>query len=347
MFSTCRKSPKYSTTRALPLSVIVCAKNEAQNLAKLVPALFAQKYPKYQIIIVDDCSSDDTPMVLAELKTRFPALYTTAIPIDRKFSHGKKLAVVVGIKAAKYDHLVFTDADCLPASDTWLNEIACKYMDGRDMVIGYGRYAKERGLLNFYIRYETFWNAVQYFGIAKRMKPFMGVGRNLSYKKQLFEESTKFRNTYHIASGDDDLFICEKGTRKNTAISYSPDSQTVSVAKSTWSEWVAQKARHLTTSKFYPTSVKLVLGAETASRLLFYVGAALLLIFTDLLSIIISASIIFVRELLMYLSLGISSRRMGERGLWPFAIIMDIATPFIQALAWMYGAMTQSRNTWR
>ncbi len=347
MFATCRKTAIYSTTRNLPLSVIICAKNESNNLPKIIPALFAQKYPSFEVIVVDDSSSDDTTMVLAELKKTYPSLYFTSIPSDRKFLHNKKLAVTVGIKAAKNEHMVFIDADCVPRSDRWLNEIACSYMTGRQMVIGYGRYAKTSGLLNFYIRFETFWNAVQYMGFARSLRPFMGVGRNLSYTKTLYNDSSKYRNTYMIASGDDDLFICEVGTRKNTAICYSADSQTVSEAKSTWGEWVSQKARHLTTSKLYPKSVKSVLALEIGTRLLFYVGAVLMLIFGDEVMQITAIGALALREIIMYISLGLSAKRMGEGGLWPFTIVMDILMPIVQSFVWISGTLTKSRNTWK
>ncbi len=347
MLATCRKSPIYSTIRNTPLSVIICAKNEAQNLTKVVPAVFAQNYPCFELIVVDDCSTDDTPMVLAELKKTYPALYTTSIPVDSKFLHNKKLAVTVGIKAAKNEHLVFIDADCVPRSNNWLNEISCSYMSHSQMVIGYGRYKKTSGFLNFYIRFETFWNAVQYMGFARAMRPFMGVGRNLSYTKALYNESSKFRNTYMIASGDDDLFISEVGKRSNTSICYSPDSQTESDAKQTWGEWIAQKSRHMTTSKFYPTSIKTILALEVVTRLLFYVGAVLMLLFGDELMQIVAASAIVVREIVMYISLGLSAKRMGEGLLWIPTLIMDILVPLIQCFAWIGGTLTKSRNTWK
>ncbi len=347
MTPTCRQAPEYSTTRNTPLSIIICAKNEAHNLPKIIPALFAQKYPKYQVIVVDDCSQDDTLDVLAELKTKYPKLYITSIPIDNKFQHGKKLAVTVGIKAAEYEHLVFIDADCVPNTENWLNEIACRYMDGKSMVIGYGKYEKLSGFLNFYIRYETFWNAVQYFGFAKNMKPFMGVGRNLSYTKTLYNDSSKFRNTYMLASGDDDLFICEKGTRENTAICYWPDSQTVSEPKHTWMEWIAQKSRHFTTSRFYPFSIKTILGTELLTRFLFYVCIVLACVFGTELLLIVAGATFLAREILIYITLGLSAKRMGEKALFVPAILMDILMPLIQAMVYIVGVITKSRNTWK
>ena len=182
-----RKRPRNLAAALPPVSIVVCARNEDENLKKLIPALVGQKYAaEKQIVIVDDCSTDDTPLVLAQLRAKYPEVYTTTIPGDAKFKHGKKLALNVGIKAAKFGHIVFTDADCLPASDNWLTLMMEGYATkGKEMVLGYGRYAKRPGLLNLLLRYEAFWNAVQYFGMAQALKPFMGVGRNLSYSKSL------------------------------------------------------------------------------------------------------------------------------------------------------------------
>lgn len=348
-----RKKPRNMSSGLPALSVIVCARNESENLCRLIPALVNQKYPSAkQIVIVDDCSIDDTPLELAKMRETYPEVYTTAIPNDKKFKHGKKLAVTVGIKAAKYDHMVFIDADCIPTSDNWLTLMAEGYMtEGKEIVIGYGKYARRPGLLNLMIRYETFWNAVQYFGFAKALKPFMGVGRNMSYTKGVFERSSKFRNNIGIMSGDDDLFICEMGTRANTACVFEGPAQTESEPKETWLDYAAQKSRHLTTCSRYPMSVKFWLTTELATRFLFWI-AVVAGIVVGLLSgadwlWIASCAALAARTILIYCAMGISANAMGESRMWALALPMDLAIPCMQSLAWLTGVATQSRNTWK
>lgn len=348
-----RKRPRNMSAGLPAVSVVVCARNEAENLGRLIPALLSQKYPAAkQIVVVDDCSTDDTPMELARMREANPELYTTTIPGDKKFKHGKKLAVTVGIKAAKYDHIVFIDADCVPTSDNWLTMMAEGYMtEGKEIVIGYGRYAKRPGLLNLLIRYETFWNAVQYFGFAKALKPFMGVGRNMSYTKGIFERSSKFRNNLGVMSGDDDLFICEMGTRANTACVFEQPAQTESEAKDNWLDYSAQKSRHLTTCTRYPFGVKFWLTTELASRIIFWLAATAAIIIglingTEWLWMA-SCAALAVRTVLIYSAMGISAKVMGESRMWALALPMDIAIPCMQSLAWLTGVATQSRNTWK
>lgn len=348
-----RRRPRNLASRLPDVSIVVCARNEEDNLQKLIPALVAQKYAaKKQIVIVDDCSTDDTPLVLARLRAQYPEVYTTTIPTDAVFHHGKKLALNVGIKAAKYDHIVFTDADCVPASENWLTLMAEAYgNDATELVLGYGRYAKRPGLLNLLLRYETFWNAVQYFGIARASKPFMGVGRNLSYSKQLFDRSSKFRNHLYVLSGDDDLFVSEMGTRANTAIVFEAPAHTISEPKNTWLTYSAQKSRHLTTASLYPPVVKFWLGSEITSRLIFWLGiiaAVLLGIITQTPILLEAAGIaLAARTILIYIAMGLAARNMGESRLWLLALPMDLLIPTMQSLAWLTGRLTKTRNTWK
>lgn len=342
-----RKHPERST-KCQPLSIIICAKNEAENLSQLIPLLYKQDYRDFQVVVVDDCSTDDTTMILASLKQKYPDLYYTSIPTDGKFHHGKKLAITVGIKAAQHERMVFIDADCCPCSNRWLRELSDSYIDGKEMVIGYGKYGKERGFLNFFIRFETFWNAIQYFGYAKAMRPFMGVGRNLTYTKTLYNQSSKFRTSLQLLSGDDDMFVSEVGTRANTAICYTADSHTISEPEHTWRDWMTQKARHLTTAPYYPWSVKIMLGLEVITRQILIFGSiALLILFNDENTCIAIASIWFVRELTMHLSLGLAQKHMGEKGLWYYALPMDIIVPWIQAFVWIWGIISKHRDTWK
>ncbi len=345
------------TSKLPPVSIVVCARNEAENLKRLVPALMAQRYPVKQVVIVDDASEDDTEYVLSQLHSEFSDLYYTTIPRDGSFHHSKKLAVTVGIKAAKYEHILFSDADCMPTSSEWAMKMMQGYTskEGTHLVVGYGKYAKAPGLLNLFIRFETFFNAVQYMGFAKAMRPFMGVGRNMSYTKSLYEKSSKFRKNWKIQSGDDDLFISEVGTRKNTAICFEPDGQTVSEAKKTWKDWSAQKSRHLTTAPHYRWSVKFMLGFELLTRQLLLWGALVILILnrniTEILPIV-TLSLLGVRWILMHIALGLAASRMheksnGERWMWLWSIPADIFMPWIQLAAWITGYARKSSNRWK
>ncbi len=328
-----------------PVSIIVCAKNEAENLEAYLPILFAQDYPEFQIVVVDDCSTDDTSEILARYKREKENFYTTAIPADKKFYHGKKLAVSIGVKAAKYEHLVFTDADCYPTSSQWLKEVMQGFTEGKDIVIGHGRFQTKPGFVNLFVRFETFWNAVQYFGFALAGKPFMAVGRNLAYKKSLFVNGDVFRKHLTLASGDDDLFINSCATKTNTSVVYAFDSQTESIPPITLSDWTFRKARHLTTAPYYPWRIKWWLVAEPISRQLFWfltLGSLFFHIF-----VWYALSLFFLRMILQYVILAKAAKKMGEGNLYLGAFLFDFLVPMIVAYVWIVNIFRGKKTKWK
>ncbi len=339
------KKSDVANTSQPPVSVIICAKNEQENLRQNLPLILSQQYPDFQVVVVNDCSEDDTEMVLAQFKKEYANLYYTNIPIDKKFFHGKKLALVVGVKAAKHDLLLLTDADCRPESEQWLAGMTSALATGREMVLGYGKYTKEKGFLNTFVRYETLWNAIQYMGHALAHKPFMAVGRNLAYTKSLFNSSSQFRNNLTTASGDDDLFVMEMGTRHNTTVCFIPQAQTISNPVATFNQWFERKARHLATAPKYPWATQLLLGTELISRLFFYLLSIYCLIFNIFIPIVIA--LLVTRLALIHIIILRAAKRYNEKGMLFAVLLMDILTPCFQAVAWTYKLFGRKKSRWR
>src|SRR5436305_1944356 len=253
-----------------PVSVIICARDEDENLARNLPGVLVQDYPTtHEVIVVNDNSVDDTKYILAELQKTFRKLQIVALTQEAKMIAGKKFPLSIGIKEAKHEIVLLTDADCVPASDRWLFKMQDAFSNGMEVALGYGAYQKEPGLLNKIIRFETFHTALQYFGYALAGKPYMGVGRNLAYRKNLFFQNKGFSSINHIPSGDDDLFINRVATKENTAVVLDPEAFTVSKPKQSWKEWRKQKNRHYTTGRFYKSSHKFLLGLYTFSYVLY------------------------------------------------------------------------------
>jgi poly-beta-1,6-N-acetyl-D-glucosamine synthase len=271
----------HKPTKALqgiePVSVIIVAKNELQNLRDNLPHFFAQNHPEFEVVVVNNESWDETGEFLEELQLHHPNLRVVTIKEFERYPKGKKFALTLGIKAAKYETLLFSDADCVPASNNWIGQMQQAYTNKTEVVLGYGAYNKTKGLLNYLIRYETFYTALQYLSFALAGKAYMGVGRNLSYKKQTFFKVKGFASHNHIMSGDDDLFVNEVATKTNVAISINPDAFTLSEPKHTFGEWFKQKRRHLHTGKHYKLSHKFLLTMLNISHILFYAFAITLL----------------------------------------------------------------------
>ncbi len=337
--------PSVTSSHKPALSVIICAKNEARNLKQFLPLILKQDYPEFEVVVVNDASSDDSDMILAELKKDYKNLYYTTIPENKQFYQGKKLALTLGVKAAKNEHLVFTDADCYPESDQWLKELSSEFTDSKEIVIGYGRFEKKKSLFNLFLRYETFFNTAQYMGFALRKKPFMAVGRNLAYKKSLFQKSNVFRQYLNIASGDDDLFIKECATESNTSVAISRYSQTISVPPADFGEWITRKSRHLTTSKHYKFKIKWWLTLEPLSRQIFWVLGICSLFFH--IFVPVSLGLILSRIIVQYIVLAKAGKALSEEKLFISSLLFDAVIPLIIGSVWLQNIFSANKKKWK
>ncbi len=316
------KAPTKTNSIEQPVSIIICARDEASNLVKNLPGILVQDYrTTHEIILVNDNSTDESKYIVDEFKKSFKNINHIELTQEAKLISGKKFPLSMGIKSAKYETLILTDADCVPASEFWVQKVQDTYDDGIEIVLGYGAYHKQPTLLNKLIRFETFHTALQYFSYALAGMPYMGVGRNLSYKREVFMKNKGFSSINMIPSGDDDLFINKVATKTNTAIMIEPESHTLSEAKKTWRDWMRQKYRHYTTSKYYKPKHKFLLGlyALTLGLLYpFFVASAVLYIWW------IPVSILGFKLLVQGIILYKSMKKLNESDLWPMYILFDI-----------------------
>lgn len=272
------RKPRGISGHRPPVSVVISAHNEYQNLNKYLPKILKQDYPDFEVVVVNDFSDDDTSELLEDLAREHKHLKVVTLSQRLNFFRGKKFPLSIGIKATSYEHLLLTDADCEPASPYWINEMMKGFDEEAELVIGYGAYRKKEGFLNTIIRFETLKTALQYFSLAITGRPYMGVGRNIAYLKSVFYRSGGFVSHYQISSGDDDLFVNKIASQSNTRVVYSPESHTLSDSKASFGSWFRQKKRHLSTGKFYKKKDKLILGGYVVTRFLFYVSLIVLLL---------------------------------------------------------------------
>lgn len=336
---------KASSPKNIGVSVIICAKNEAENLKKFIPSILNQNYPDFEVVLINDYSSDSTLKVIKKFMALDERVKLVNVKPVEKFWGNKKYALTLGIKAATNDFLLFTDADCEPVSPNWINSMSSHFSSKKSIVLGYGAYKKVNGsLLNAMIRYETFLAAVQYFSFAKAGLPYMGVGRNLAYRKSLFLESSGFMKHIDIKSGDDDLFINQVATAENTEICISEESFTESIPNKTFSAWIRQKRRHISTAKYYKPVHKFLLSLFYFSQCLFWVtSTALLLLQFNYLIII---PIILVRVLVVLLVLYLASKKLKETGLIFLQPLLEIFLIIFQFFIFILN-LTSKRRHWK
>jgi glycosyltransferase involved in cell wall biosynthesis len=315
--------PQTSTPKRVPISVIVCAKNEEENVKNFIPLLAQQNYTDYEIVLIDDASSDETLDVFEAFEKQYSNVRLVKVENNEAFWGNKKFALTLGIKAAKNEYLLFTDADCYPKTSEWIKEMSAQFTKEKTIVLGYGAYEKiKNSFLNKIIRFETLMTATQYFSWAKLGKPYMGVGRNMAYKREEFFKTNGFIEHMKIRSGDDDLFINEASNSKNTAICYTTDSFTFSKPKTTFKEWFTQKRRHVATATYYKSFDRIQLAIFYCSQLLFILLPIVLLAFQF--QWIIVTSLIGFRYIFTWISLGFAAGKLKEKDVIYWFPIIEI-----------------------
>lgn len=314
--------------KRIPVSVIVCAKNEEENVSKLVPLLATQQYPEFEIVLIDDASSDNTLELFEQFEKQYPNIRLVKVENNEAFWGNKKFALTLGIKAAKHEYLLFTDADCRPDSPHWIREMSAHFTLQKTIILGYGAYEKRPGFLNKLIRFETLLTAVQYFSWARAGKPYMGVGRNLAYKREEFFNVRGFMDHMKIRSGDDDLFVNQAANAKNTTICYTPESFTYSEPKTSFKDWFTQKRRHASTAAWYKSSDKFLLGTFFVSQFLFLVLPAILLSFMH--QWIIVTATLGIRYLATWITLGMAAGKLREKDTMYLYPLLEIALVLTQ-----------------
>lgn len=330
-----------------PASIIICARSEQNNLSQHLSSVLDQNYPEYEVVVVDDCSYDNTGEVLEKFSGQYDHLKIATIKEDKYYTHGKKLAQLVGIKGAKYEHLLFTDADCKPVDKEWLRNMMNHFTNSEtEIVLGYGAYEKTEGWLNKLIRFDAFYIALQYLSFALADKPYMGVGRNLAYKKSLFFRNRGFASHHHLESGDDDLFVNETATKNNCRIEIGKTSHTVSKPKTSYADWIKQKRRHITTGRHYHAGIKLWLGVLTVVPYLFFTLFVLLLV-SQTHFLIAVLSVFLARYVVQMTIFSLVMKKLGEKDLLLFSPVLELELLFFYPIFLFANAFSWKKNKWR
>lgn len=311
-----------SVSQTHPVSVIICARDEAENLVNNLPGSLVQEYKTtHEVIVVNDNSFDESKYILDEFKKSFRQLQVVELTQEARMIPGKKFPLSIGIRSAKYEMVLLTDADCVPATEHWISSMQDAYHEETEIVLGYGAYHKKKGMLNKLVRWETYHSALQYLSYALAGIPYMGVGRNLSYKKAVFFRHKGFSAHNNVPGGDDDLFINTAANKRNTRINIEPESFTLSKPATSWQQWKKQKQRHYTTSKFYKPLHKCLLALYAFAQFIFYpLLLASLICYRWEFALVVLGVKLLVQSVIFYKTLG----KLGEKDLFGYFICFDL-----------------------
>ena len=265
-----RKGEIHFTQELPPLSVIICARNESENLRCFLPAILEQDYPQFEVIVINDGSTDESEEVLTLLEEKYRHLYHSFTPDSARYISRKKLALTLGIKASKHDWMVFTEANCKPASNQWLCLMARNFTPRTQVVLGYSGYEPCKGWLHKRIAFDSLFTSLRYLGFALAGKPYMAIGRNLAYRKELFFSQKGYSTHLNLQRGEDDLFINQVANGENTRVETDSNAIVRMQPVERYKDWKEEKISYLATARYYQGSQRYFLGFETFSRLLFY-----------------------------------------------------------------------------
>lgn len=328
------KKEKITFTSELPpVSVIICAKEASQDLKDYLPFILEQNYPEFEVIVVNDNSSDESVDILTLMENKYPHLYHTFIPNTARYISHKKLALTVGIKASKYEWLVMTEANCKPISPDWLRLMARNFTNETSIVLGYSNYECGKGWFKRKVSFDNLFNAMRYLSFALIHKPYIGISRNMAYRKELFFKNKGFSSYLNLQRGDDDLFINEIATPANTRVETDINASIHIRPTDNKKAWREEKLSYATTSQYYKGIQKYLSRIETSSRMLFYISFILLLA----LSIInqswgltgISIFIYIIRYTFQSIIINKTAKNFGEQCYYLTLPILDIAQPLL------------------
>lgn len=325
-----------------PLSVIIVAKDAANELKENLPFILEQDYPEFEVIVIYDSTADDCDDVLKLLEDKYPNLYHTFIPDSARYISHKKLGITMGIKASRHDWLVFTESNCRPQSKRWLRQMARNFTPSTEIVLGYSNYEKTSGWFNKKITFDTLLNSMRYLGMAISGHPYMGTGRNMAYRKSLYYKQKGFSSHLNLQRGEDDLFINETANEHNTRVETDPESLiriSIPKYKRIWRE---EKISYMATSRLFKGTTRYLMGFETCSRLLFYIITIATIIISTILHQWIIAGIALLLWILRYVLQLVVFRKastyLGERKFYALLPVFDILQPI-----WNLGFKLQRR----
>ena len=330
-----------------PVSIVLCARDAYEYLIELVPALLNQNYPDFEVVIVNDCSDDETEEYLKDLERQEPRIKPVQLKQHLNFFNGKKFPLSMGIKSAQNDLIVLTDCNCMPTNNQWLRSVVNCYGNKTEIVIGYSPIIRKKGLLNYLMRFDAVQNALLYLSAALKGHPYMGIGKNLSYRKELFYKNKGFTSHYTTSVGDDDLFVSQAATHKNTEVLIDPDNAILTTPTNTIHKWVRQKSARYSTIRKYSARTRMMLSLFYISQFLFYASFITLLCLKPAFTItggeafyipilVFFFLLRFGSQLFIYYK---ASKRLGEKGLLPGLIAYDFLFAFFSPLLRLMGRM--------
>jgi cellulose synthase/poly-beta-1,6-N-acetylglucosamine synthase-like glycosyltransferase len=336
-----RETAKGSTPE---VSVIITARNEEDNLFQLLPFILNQNYPRFEVIVVNFQSTDDSTHILKALQREHTHLKVIEIQRNKHLSNGKKLPITAAVKGAKYDHLLFTDADCKPSSKNWIRGMAGCFSSKKQIIIGYSPVKKVNTFSNWLIRLDATFSAMNSISTAKAGMPFTAEGRNMGYTKHVFSEVNGFKSHYSIQPGEDDLFVQQAAKKGNYTICLNNEAFSVLDSEPSWKEWLQIQSIKHSTRERYSLIKKVLLGIYPLSLVFMYLSFITLLMISKVngLNMIIIGTILLLKWIIFGVILSRIKEKQFIAGVLIWDVLYAIAAPILY-----YSPDHSTRSSWK
>ena len=261
-----------------PISVIVYARNHAAYLENNIPEWLSQEDAAFELVLVNDCSWDDTEDLLRSLAVTYPQVKIVNVPIDDRFRRTKKYALTLGIKAAQYEQILFIEADYLPRSKKWIAHMQANFTENTELVLGYAPFPAGATFSTLLSRFDHFMTALYSLSFAIKGRAFSGYGQNISFTKTTFFAGKGYASHMHLTYGETDFFINQHATPKNTRVEINPASHVFTDKKQSYAQFVKDKFTRMDTQKLFTLGNRLRLHVGVYTAVLFYLISIGLLI---------------------------------------------------------------------
>lgn len=325
----------------LSVSVVLCVKDQAYYLEKHLPIILEQEYPNFEVVVVNDASTDETEYILKLLQEIYPNLNVVHLYENINKYLGKKYPLSLGIKSARNEIILLTDADTIPSGYNWINEMVKGFFDKKQIVLGFSRREIKKGFLNSLIHYDCQVSAMNYLGLALIGQPYMGIGKNLAYTRKMFFKEGGFISQYNISVGDDDLFINKVASKQNTSVVITKKSINLSSPKETLSEWILQKKKQYISRKHFKTKDKLSTLTLPLTTLFIYTLALVSLMFSFPWEYVVLGLIIkYTMQIIYYYR---CTKTLGTKKIAIFAPLFEILFLFLNTIIQINTLMTKKR----
>lgn len=269
----CKNPLKDISEELPPLSVLIVTKDSGNALKENLPVILEQDYPEFEVIVVNDKSAGEDENILKLLEQKYKNLYHTFIPETARYVSRKKLGIAMGIRASRNEWLVVTEPNCRPVSNQWLRSLARQMTPHTDIVLGYSNFMPKKGWFAKTLVLDMFFLSVRYLGRAIAGSPYMGIGRNLAYRKSTYQKHKGFSDHLQLQRGEDDLFINAVANERNTRVAIEPDSIVRMPVPPYKRIWLEEKIGRMVTGHYYQGTARLLNSIETWTCGLFHLAS--------------------------------------------------------------------------